>query len=80
MNERIEILAEESGMTQYVAPHNKYLERFTMMVIRDCLDKIQEVENMVEDVVSHDTGFYDGLEVAKIVIRRHFGIAEGSGI
>jgi len=74
MNERIEILAEESGMTQYVAPHNKYLERFTMLVIQDCLNKIQEVEDSAEGIVSHDTGFYDGLEVAKSVIKRHFGI------
>lgn len=75
MNERIEILAEESGMTQYVAAHNKFLERFAEMIVQDCINKIQEVEDSAEGVVSHETGFYDGLEVAKIVIRRHFGIS-----
>lgn len=40
MNERIHKLAEESGMTQYVAANNKYLERFTEMVVQDCVAEI----------------------------------------
>jgi hypothetical protein len=39
MNERIKELAEESGMTQYVAAHNKYLERFAELILQD-IDKI----------------------------------------
>lgn len=33
MSERIHELAEETGMTQYVAANNKYLERFAQAVI-----------------------------------------------
>jgi hypothetical protein len=40
MNERIHKLAEESGMTQYVAADNKYLERYTEMVVQDCVAEI----------------------------------------
>lgn len=40
MNERIHKLAEESGMTQYVAANNKYLERYTEMVVQDCVAEI----------------------------------------
>lgn len=74
MNTRIETLAEESGMSQYVASNNKFLERFAMMIVNDCLEKIQQIEDSTEDVVSHENGFYDGLEVAKSVIKRHFGV------
>jgi len=35
MTERIHKLAEESGMTQYVAADNKYLERFAEMIIEE---------------------------------------------
>lgn len=37
-NNRIENLAEESGMTRYVAANNKYLEQFARLIIRDCVD------------------------------------------
>jgi hypothetical protein len=40
VNERIHKLAEDSGMTQYVAADNKYLERFTEMVVQDCVAEI----------------------------------------
>lgn len=40
MNERIHKLAEDSGMTQYVAADNKYLERFTEMVVQDCVSEV----------------------------------------
>jgi hypothetical protein len=35
VNERIHKLAEESGMTQYVAADNKYLERFAELIIEE---------------------------------------------
>lgn len=63
-------------MTQYVAAHNKFLERFAEMVIRECLDKIQEVEDSAENIADHVNGFYDGLEVAKTVIKQHFGMTD----
>lgn len=34
---KIEELAEESGMTQYVAANNKYLERFAQLVMEECI-------------------------------------------
>jgi hypothetical protein len=40
VNERIHKLAEDSGMTQYVAADNKYLERFTEMIVQDCVSEI----------------------------------------
>jgi hypothetical protein len=40
VNERIHKLAEDSGMTQYVAADNKYLERFTEMVVQDCVAEV----------------------------------------
>ncbi len=39
MNERIKELAEESGMTQYVAANNKYLERFAELIVQDYAKK-----------------------------------------
>ena len=35
MNERIQELAEQSGMTQYVAVENKYLEKFAELIVRE---------------------------------------------
>jgi hypothetical protein len=40
VNEKIHKLAEDSGMTQYVAADNKYLERFTEMVVQDCVAEV----------------------------------------
>lgn len=37
---RIEDIAEESGMTQYVAANNKYLERFATLLLEEVIDKI----------------------------------------
>lgn len=40
MNERIHKLAEESGMTQYVAANNKYLESFAELIVEDCVAEV----------------------------------------
>ena len=40
MNERIHKLAEDSGMTQYVAANNKYLESFAELIVQDCVAEI----------------------------------------
>ena len=40
MNERIHKLAEESGMTQYVAANNKYLESFAELIVQDCVSEV----------------------------------------
>lgn len=39
---RIEELAEQSGMTQYVAADNKFLERFAELILDDVCDVIIE--------------------------------------
>ena len=38
MRRILEELADDSGITQYVAPNNKYLERYTDLVIDNVID------------------------------------------
>jgi hypothetical protein len=38
LNEQLTKLAEESGMTQYVAANNKYLERYGRSIVQKCMD------------------------------------------
>ncbi len=45
MTKTIELIAEESGMTQYVAPNNKYLERFAELLIKECAIIASKAEN-----------------------------------
>ena len=61
MNERIRELAEQSGMTQYVAAHNKYLERFAELIVRECAELFPG-QNM-----------YGGLAIQSM-IKDHFGV------
>ena len=42
MDERLQELAKESGMTQYVAANNKYLMRFAALVALECGDLVVE--------------------------------------
>lgn len=42
MNDRMKELIEESGMTQYVAVNNKYLERLTNAIIEDLIKICEE--------------------------------------
>ena len=39
MNERIKEFAEESGMTQYVASNNKFLEQFAELIRAEALEE-----------------------------------------
>lgn len=51
---RIEEIAEESGMTQYVAAHNKFLERFAQMLIDEiCNIKGVECSEVVDKIREH---------------------------
>ena len=69
MNERIQELAEESGMTQYVAAHNKYLERFAELIVQECLTKCDAVQTMY--------GQYTfTARKCKESIKEHFGVEE----
>lgn len=40
MNTRMLELAKESGMTQYVAANNKYLESFAELIVQDCVSEV----------------------------------------
>ena len=42
INKQIEMLAEESGMTQYVAKNNKFLERFAELIIEACVEECEK--------------------------------------
>lgn len=46
MNERLQKIVEESGMTQYVAANNKYLERLADLVV---IEALQHLTNMGHD-------------------------------
>jgi len=59
MNERIRELAEQSEITQYVAAHNKYLERFAELIVRECIDV------HVDDY---------GVDIIGDVLKKHFGV------
>ena len=69
MNERIKELAEESGMTQYVAANNKYLERFAELLIKKCAEKA--------NAIALDIKFDSELDARKYVgdsILKSFGV------
>ena len=54
MNERIQELAKESGITQYVAENNKYLEGFAKFLILEAAAFVSgsaEVYNQAEQDV-----------------------------
>jgi hypothetical protein len=60
MNERIHKLAEDSGMTEYVAANNKYLERFAELIVQECAQ------------VGRSIG---GIDVSN-AIKKRFGVEE----
>ena len=66
MNERIKELAEQSEITQYVAAHNKYLERFAKLIVRECV-------GLVNEQLQHNNP-NDSLLALKI--KEHFGVSE----
>lgn len=69
MNEHLIEFAEESGMTQYVAAHNKSLERFAHLIIKECMTICESVEN--DDELD---GLSDGALLCQIEIKEKFGI------
>ncbi len=68
MNERIHKLAEDSGMTEYVAANNKYLERFAELIIRECMEKLN-ISNVPAPISA-------GLNLGRVAIKEHFGVEE----
>ncbi len=63
MHQKIQQMAEECGMTQYVAQNNKYLERFSELLIKECAIIASKAENNDND----HRCVYD-------VIVEHFGV------
>jgi hypothetical protein len=79
MNERIQELAEESGMTQYVASNNKYLERFAELIVKECIMVCWpggESDILYEQASAIDKAFIDGQDVCVERLKQHFGVEE----
>jgi hypothetical protein len=73
MNERIHKLAEESGITQYVAADNKYLERFTELIVRECavwMDNATVTDSAGNKDYIGDSFFWAD------ELKKHFGVKE----
>lgn len=67
---RLEELAEESGMTQYVAANNKFLERFAQLIVADCLENIEQFDH-------HITPAMDVVPTMVAGIKESFGVPNG---
>lgn len=52
MNNRISKIAEDSGMTQYVAANNKYLERFAQAIIDEVVSVMTNAETDLREKYS----------------------------
>jgi len=68
-------LAEESGMSQYVATRNKYLQRFALLLIQECIGCCTVVEEDDEPSSAEGT-FKDGALLCREEIKKHFEIPE----
>ena len=73
MNERIKELAERVDK-EFDNPGARYkaIEKFAELIVRECLTVITPTE--------HDTGSYvdfsNGLKLAQVRIKKHFGVKE----
>lgn len=70
MNTRIHELAEQAGMTQYVAKNNKYLERFAELIIRE---SAAFLNGAVEVYTQADQ---DACDRAATGLKNYFGVEE----
>ena len=76
MNKRIHKLAEDSGMTEYVAANNKYLERFAELIIREC---IKAAGDPGDGLIKNNT-WHDGVRASIWSIQQEFGLDRNFGI
>lgn len=55
MNDLISKFADESDMTQYVAANNKFLERFAVLIVRECARFVYAAEpnGLALDLLEH---------------------------
>jgi len=78
MNERIKKLAEQAGF-QYIKDegigwagnYNASLPKFAELIVRECLEQVDKVDNMLEDDKEKTAIAWVGLAIAK-----HFGVEE----
>ena len=78
MNERIKKLAEQAGF-QYIKDegigwagnYNDSLPKFAELIVRECLEQVDKVDNMLEDDKEKTAIAWAGLAIAK-----HFGVEE----
>jgi len=78
MNERIKKLAEQAGF-QYIKDegigwagnYNDSLPKFAELIVRECLEQVDKVDNMLEDDKEKTAIAWVGLAIAK-----HFGVEE----
>ena len=70
MNERIKELAHEAGLPTY-NPEGMptKLEKFAELIVRECLEQVDKVDNMLEDDKEKVGVAWVGLAIAK-----HFGV------
>ena len=76
MNERLKKLAEQAGF-QYIKDegigwagnYNDSLPKFAELIVRECLEQVDKVDNMLEDDKEKVGVAWVGLAIAK-----HFGV------
>lgn len=48
-NKHLFEIAIESGMTQYVSAHNKFLERYAYMLLEEVYKTMNDIENQIKE-------------------------------
>jgi hypothetical protein len=79
MNDRILELAEESGMTQYVAANNKYLERFAEAIVKEMCGMMEQAEDDAYhcfEPSDQPTEYIGWLRYWRERFEKHFGVED----
>ncbi len=72
--EILQKIAEESGMTQYVAAHNKFLERFAHQIIEEC--KLAVNKDYYRHYATHYSNYKHTPEDVDQALDEYFGLKE----